>query len=47
MTRIAAYVSTWARRDAWQASVAAYLPKPFTDAALLDVVRRVLAQKMG
>jgi CheY-like chemotaxis protein len=44
---ITAYDSAWARQGAREASVAAYLPKPFTNAALLDLVRRVLAQGAG
>jgi CheY-like chemotaxis protein len=39
---ITAYNSAWARRAAREVRVAVYLPKPFTNAALLDAVRRVL-----
>jgi CheY-like chemotaxis protein len=38
-----AYDSSWARRAADEARIAAYLPKPFTNAAFLDTVRRVLS----
>jgi CheY-like chemotaxis protein len=40
---ITAYDSPWARRAAREADIA-YLPKPFTNAAFLDAVRRVLAE---
>jgi CheY-like chemotaxis protein len=36
------YDSAWARRAAREVGVAGYLAKPFTNAAFLDAIRRVL-----
>jgi CheY-like chemotaxis protein len=43
---ITAYDSARARRGAREASVAAYLTKPFTNAAFLDTVQRVLTGEL-